>query len=141
MAMNDEEKALTLSVERARDSLGSFRSAFKNPQYSSAMFLAKTKFEDQNDPGSYAHLWLLVKDVLDDVVFCSVCESPEGFGGVEEGQTYVLTDDKVEDWMINDDGRLFGGFSIRLQRSLLPEEERDEFDKYIGINNYSEILP
>ena len=141
MAMSDESNALSLSVKRARDTASSFRAAFSKPEFKSSMFLAKSMFEDKNEPGEYAHLWLLVNDVLDDLLFCSVCEAPSGFSGVEEGQSYVLTDDKIEDWMINDDGRLYGGFSIRLQRSLLPEAERGNFDEYVGITDYLEELP
>lgn len=75
------------------------------------------------------------------LVFCSVFEAPEGFGGLRAGQSFVLGRDDVEDWMINDDGKLYGGFSIRLQRDLIPVEERESFDRYTGIHEYREEMP
>ena len=41
------------------------------------------------------------------------------------------------DWMVNDGGILHGGFSIRYQRSRLPESERSAYDAHIGVTEYA----
>ena len=43
----------------------------------------------------------------------------------------------VMDWMVNDDGTLHGGFSLRLARSRLPHAERPGFDRHIGVQTYA----
>ncbi|RLE18121.1 MAG: hypothetical protein DRJ65_21830 [Acidobacteria bacterium] len=141
MAMNDEGESIVSSVKQARATLGHFATAFSKPQFRKAYFLVKTRFEDQDEPGEFVHIWLLVNDVLGDLLFCSTFEVPEGFGGLEEGQSYVLAEDRIEDWMINEDGRLFGGLSIRLQREALPETDREDFDRHAGISEYVDEMP
>ena len=44
--------------------------------------------------------------------------------------------DDVFDWMVNDDGSLHGGFTLRINRSRLPESEREAFDNYIGVKHW-----
>ena len=46
---------------------------------------------------------------------------------------------EIEDWMISDHGVLYGGFSIRYQRSVTPEAERESFDNYVGVKRYEEL--
>ena len=40
------------------------------------------------------------------------------------------------DWMINDEGTLYGGFTLRYQRAKLAPEERPAFDEHIGVVQY-----
>lgn len=43
----------------------------------------------------------------------------------------------VFDWMmLTEDGRLFGGFTLRVSRALLPEAERADYDRHIGVRVY-----
>ena len=55
-----------------------------------------------------------------------------------EYKNIVVSRDKIEDWMIDDHGYLFGGYSLRLQRKRLPQNEKSSFDKYIGIKIYND---
>ena len=46
----------------------------------------------------------------------------------------------VFDWMINDNGKVKGAFTIRVNRSRLKtDSEKLEFDEYIGISEYEPI--
>jgi uncharacterized protein YegJ (DUF2314 family) len=65
----------------------------------------------------------------------------EGRGRGRGGDTYVVTADQIEDWMINVDGLVYGAYTLRLQRDALPESERAEFDNYVGIHSFSADLP
>jgi len=141
MAMSDDNEALVLSVEEARTTLCHFKAAFSKPKFSSAYFLMKARFEDSSEAAHFAHIWLQVNDILEDLLFCSTFEVPENFGGLESNQSYVLEEDRVEDWMINDNGRLYGGFSVRLQRKALPDADKSEFDRYTGVSEYVEEMP
>jgi uncharacterized protein YegJ (DUF2314 family) len=43
----------------------------------------------------------------------------------------------IFDWMaLTEDGRLFGGYTLRVSRSKLPESERADYDRYIGVRVY-----
>src|SRR5688500_4593969 len=53
------------------------------------------------------------------------------------GQTLTFEGEDIFDWMVlTEDGRLFGGFTLRVSRSKLPEGERADYDRYIGVRVY-----
>ena len=45
----------------------------------------------------------------------------------------------VFDWMLlTEDGRLFGGHTLRVSRALLPEAQRADYDNHVGVRVYEE---
>jgi uncharacterized protein YegJ (DUF2314 family) len=52
------------------------------------------------------------------------------------GQRLEFEGDSAFDWMVNDDGAIHGGFTLRVTRNRLPESERDAFDNYIGAKHW-----
>jgi uncharacterized protein YegJ (DUF2314 family) len=158
MAMSDDDEALVSSVEKAKETLPHFKTAFSKPRYKAAYFMVKSRFVNRDEAGEEAilwqahfagqydaqettHIWLAVNDVLGELLFCSTFESPENSIGLHERASFVLQDGNVEDWLINDGGRLYGGFSIRLMRYAVAEKDRDSFDRYAGISEYMDSMP
>ena len=43
--------------------------------------------------------------------------------------------------LANDQGNLYGGYSIRLIRSRKPADEQAQYDDYIGVTNYMPLGP
>lgn len=53
------------------------------------------------------------------------------------GQRLTFEGEDIFDWtVLTEDGRLFGGFTLRVSRSKLPESQRAEYDRYIGVRVY-----
>ena len=52
------------------------------------------------------------------------------------GPLLIRGEESLLDWMVNEDGVLHGGFSIRYYRATLPDEERQRYDEYIGVKEY-----
>ena len=55
------------------------------------------------------------------------------------GQTLGFEADDVFDWMVLDEGRLFGGYTIRVARAHVEEKRRAEYDEYIGVKHYEPV--
>lgn len=53
------------------------------------------------------------------------------------GQQLSFEAEDIFDWRVNFEGRLFGGFTIRVARERVPEAELAEYDRYIGVSEYS----
>ena len=64
-------------------------------------------------------------------------EISEAFTNYEVGDEIEIPEAELLDWMVNDQGTLHGGFSIRYYRSTLPPEEREDYDSYIGVTKYA----
>ena len=56
------------------------------------------------------------------------------------GERLGFEADDIFDWMVNDQGRLNGGFTLRVTRERLPSSERPSYDRYAGITVW-EPLP
>lgn len=52
------------------------------------------------------------------------------------GQRLEFEEDAAFDWMVNDEGTLHGGFTLRVNRNRLPESEREAYDNYIGVKHW-----
>lgn len=45
----------------------------------------------------------------------------------------------IFDWMVLEDGHLHGGFTLRVTREKLPENEREAYDRHIGVSSYEPL--
>lgn len=64
-------------------------------------------------------------------------EVPAEFTQHAVGQALFVTKESLLDWMVNDNGALDGDYSIRYYRATLPDEERQDYDDYIGVREYA----
>jgi hypothetical protein len=53
------------------------------------------------------------------------------------GNRHVVTPEELMDWMVNENGRLTGGFSLRYKRARMSDAEKLDFDQYIGVTEYA----
>lgn len=122
------------TIQDAQNSLEEFRSMLPANGHPRFDALVKTKIIDGD---SSALMWLSKTRVHGPNFIAAFFEVPATFKDHAVGDTLEITSDSLLDWMINDDGVLHGGFSIRYQRSRLPENERPAYDAHIGVTEYA----
>src|SRR4030095_8037504 len=138
MALRDSDMAET--TRKAQDSLPSFRHVIEAGTYPDAIPSVKALIRGVEDSES-VHLWLWVKQVDEAACFCFPVEIPSGFNGLTLGEYVFIPNDAFEDWMLQDEGPVYGAYSLRLQRSKTPERLRSDFDRHIGLKSFAETLP
>lgn len=124
----------------ARASLSEFAAALSKPRTRGACYDVKVHFPNPNG-GEGPHIWLAVNTLFSDMYFCSATELPKDFNQLKLGETLVLTDERIEDWMILTEGILYGGYSLRALRELLAPEKRSQFDEHMGVSEYRDGVP
>ena len=82
-----------------------------------------------------------MNELFGDMYFCSARELPKDFNQLKLGETLILTDERIEDWMILTEGILYGGYSLRALRELLSPEKRRLFDEHMGVSEYRDGVP
>jgi len=82
-------------------------------------------------------MWLLVIEQIDNGFKGELFEVPADFKSHKVGDRLVVPEEDVLDWMINDNGKMHGGFSLRYQRELLSDAERLAFDEHVGVTEYA----
>lgn len=145
------------AVGEAKRTLPRFLDAAASGRFSAASCIVKVPFLDRSATAEPAlvrtsdtaceypeqptcHLWLRVTSVLDELVFCSVFEAPDELR-LNPGTSFVVASESIEDWMIDQGGEVFGGYSLRVIRNRLGAEARKRFDAHTGIRRFKEVMP
>ena len=114
------------AIKNAQISLTKFDSALcsNNPRYN--WFALKVRFAYGDDNGE--HIWF--KDITqkDGEYMGVVSNEPINIKDISLNDTILIKRKDISDWMYIDADTLRGGFTIRLLRDRMPQNERDEFD-------------
>ena len=132
---SNEDTEYHLTIQRAQETLGQFREMFDKFEPWSP--LIKTELSNPNLDGRRYFVWLNNVRETSDGFIAQVFEIPPMLQGFEIGDQIDVVADDVLDWMINDNGTLHGGFSIRYHRERTAEHERDAFDVHLGVKTYA----
>ncbi|HEY3322751.1 MAG TPA: DUF2314 domain-containing protein [Planctomycetota bacterium] len=139
MALDDDDPEVQAIAAKARETLPHFEALHARlAKHSDAYSCFKFLLED----GEYiAHVWVrfLTRDAKSytGVIF----EIPHEFKRFKVGTRVQVPREMIEDWMINDDGTMYGAFSLRYQRSHLPKNRRATFDRFVGITCFADNTP
>jgi uncharacterized protein YegJ (DUF2314 family) len=125
----------------ASESLNDFRSHIRRASEHSCA--AKLKFKDpalseKLGEDRFIYLWLANVELEEDNIFvASFFEvPPELLEWHQPGQQLQFEGEDIFDWFVNDDGSLYGGYTMRVARSRLPESERAAYDSYTGVKHW-----
>lgn len=123
------------TIQDAQSTLNTFRGML--PTDGSPRFGAMLKIKVFQNDDSFL-MWLNNVRRTSNGFIAEFFELPTTFSKYQMDDEIVIASEDVLDWMVNENGLLHGGYSIRFHRSTLLESERDEYDKYIGVSVYSE---
>lgn len=132
MRASDPEYQRT--IQDAHDSLDQFRAML--PSDGNPRFEAMVKSEIVDGDQSI-FLWLCNARISGPDFIAEFFDIPQTFSEHSVGDQLEITADSLLDWMVNDAGVLYGGFSIRYQRARTPEDERPAFDAHLGVTEYA----
>jgi uncharacterized protein YegJ (DUF2314 family) len=135
MALAGDSPELIEATQRARATLGYFRDHFRSP-HEYGRYMLKVRLTDGEDT---AFFWTMLEDIDGRTFRSRLFEMPPEFKSYRSGQTIDGGLDEVQDWAIIMSGTLVGGFSMRLQRSHVPEGRRHAYDLYTGTLSYASL--
>jgi len=126
--VDDDDQEMEAAMSRARSTLPEFEERLANPTATQSLAIIKGRFTEGDD---VEHMWI-----------SEIRVTPEGYRGVlgnkpeflslEAGQAVLVRREDVSDWVVIEDGRLVGGYTMRVMRSRLPADERAQFDAMNG---------
>ena len=142
VAVRGRDDEMLNAYRLASESLGDFRSHIQRPGEHTCA--AKLKFKDPNlserlGEDRFVYLWLagVTYEGESNVFVGSFFEVPsELLEWHQPGQQLQFEGEDIFDWFVNDDGYLYGGFTMRVARSRLPESERTAYDTYTGVKQW-----
>jgi uncharacterized protein YegJ (DUF2314 family) len=128
---DDDDADMNAAIKEAKASLSTFVAALKRPAPAQSYFAVKKPYPVRD--GGDEHIWISNVSLDGSNFRGTVDNDPAGKVDVKIGDTVTVAPHEISDWMIIDDGRLIGGYTIRVFRDRLPPGERAEFDREMGL--------
>ena len=126
---NEDEK-MNWAMDKSRLTLHYFKKSLQNPNPAQQYFSVKVKIEDA---GKIEHIWLIEPSFdQDGNLFGVVGNEPIDVKNIKLNQKIGIEENLVSDWMILENGRLIGGYTLRAIRDNLSGQALQNFDKGLG---------
>lgn len=126
-----EDERMNWAIEKANLTLWYFEESLVQPKSSQTYFSIKVRIID----GEISeHIWL-TEPSFDESgnLFGIVGNVPVDVTTVQADQKIGVDRDYISDWMIIEEGRLIGGYTIRAIRDGIPDQDKPQFDESIGL--------
>ena len=121
---------MNAAMAEARRTLPEFEDRLANPRPTQTLTIIKGRFTEGE---KVEHMWLNQIVVTSEGYRGVLGNDPYELTGMKAGETLLVARDDVSDWVVVDDGKLVGGYTMRVLRSRLPPDERAAFDEQNGI--------
>jgi len=124
----DDDPQMKEAIQKARTSTDAFIAALKTPRPNQTSFAIKVRFVDGND----AEFMWLSPVTFDGKKFSGTLNNnPEKLKNVKMGHKASVEPAEIADWMYVQDGKLVGGYTVRVARDKMPPEERAKWDRTV----------
>ena len=132
--VRSSDPAYQQTILDAQESIEQFRAML--PSYGTPRpdALIKTKLVDGDNS---AFMWLNNTATEGDNFTAELFEVPDTLPNFTIGVRHVVTLEELMDWMVNENGRLTGGFSLRYNRARMSDADKLDFDQHIGVTEYA----
>lgn len=126
--VKSEDKEMNAAIEKANQTLNDFNTGLSNPKAESLAL--KVEFADSN---GIEHMWIGDVEFKDGKYSGILNNDPEYIKEYKAGDKIDIDPSKISDWMYIENGKLFGGYTIKVLRNRMTEEERKQFDAESGM--------
>jgi uncharacterized protein YegJ (DUF2314 family) len=123
------EMEMQAATQRARDTLDLFELRVARPPALQTFIGIQGRFQED---GVAEQLWISGVTVTDEGYRGKLAGEPMILKKFAPGQELLVKRDAVSDWFAVEDGRLVGGFVLRVERSRMSAIERADYDGYMG---------
>ena len=125
-----DDPEMNAAITHARMELDTFIATLKSPQSSQSKFGVKVGIPHA---AGTEHLWLGQPVFDGDSVSGVIEDVPVYAQHVKKGDAIRVNRHGVSDWMFMEDGKLRGGYTMRVAVERLPSDQRGEQKKRLGI--------
>ncbi|WP_291866242.1 DUF2314 domain-containing protein [Maribacter sp.] len=128
--MTSENERMNWSMEKARLTFHYFQDCLQNPKAGQEHFSIKARIEDN---GKTEHIWLMEPTFdAEGNIFGVVGNTPIYVKNICLHQKIGVTKEFISDWMLMENRRLIGGYTIRTIREGLSTNQLKDFDRSVG---------
>jgi uncharacterized protein YegJ (DUF2314 family) len=124
---SEDDVEMNNAIRQAQETLPLFIKALQSPTDTQTAFLVKARFP-YDEPDNYEHMWINELAYTGDVFEGTLANEPVYVTEIRFGDRVTVKIEDISDWMIIDDHRMLGGFTLHVIRNNMSEDERAQFD-------------
>ena len=128
--IEDRDEQMHRAVLKARRNVGVFIAALQNPATGQHDFEVKKPFVKD---GEVEHIWLSHVEFSGNRFHGLVDNHPKKIRGLKFGDRVSVNPDEISDWAFVDNGKLAGGYTIRVLSENLSAERRKSFENETNV--------
>lgn len=128
-SVKEDDTLLIQAIEKAKHTLKYFKYSLENPKPQQTYFSIKTKLTEGNH---VEHIWLDAAEISEKIVYGVVNNVPANLKNIELGTKIGVSEDDITDWLIIENNRLIGGYTIRAIRDKMSRAHRELFESTIN---------
>ncbi len=118
--------AMQLAVKEARKTVEKFVAALEHPGPGQQDFEVKKPFIQGNQ---VEHIWLSDVQLVGKHFQGRIDNQPRKISGLKLGQIVSVHLKDISDWLYIDNGKLVGGYTVRVHYNELSPQQKQEFDR------------
>ena len=127
----EKDREMEHATRVARRTVGQFIAAVQQPKNGQHDFQVKKLFIKD---GKGEHIWLANVQFVGNRFVGMVDNKPVNIPGLKLGAKASVNPDEISDWSYVENGRLVGGYTVRVLYSELTPQEREDFEKRAGFH-------
>jgi uncharacterized protein YegJ (DUF2314 family) len=124
-----DDQAMNAAIAQAQKTVGDFITDMEIRKNSAAERTLKVRFE--TDAGA-EHIWVGEVGISGKTFSGRLKNEPLNIKNLKYGDAVTFSREQISDWLIVSDGKVRGGFTIKVARKQLPAEEQRAFDEETG---------
>jgi uncharacterized protein YegJ (DUF2314 family) len=119
---------MNAAMDKARATVGEFIAVVQKPKRSQSSISVKAPFTKGK---SVEHMWVAEVTYDGRSFHDAISNEPEMVTNYKMGQRVSFESSKISDWMYVENGKLVGGFTLRVLRDAMSAKDRAEFDSSV----------
>ncbi len=123
-SLSEDDNEMSSAIELANKTLVDFDEVLKFSENQN--FALKIRY-DINDKSE--HIWAVNIEKSDEDYFGIIDNLPNSEINIKLNEKVKIEKEKISDWMFSKNGKLVGGFTIRVLRNKMSELEKEKFDR------------
>jgi uncharacterized protein YegJ (DUF2314 family) len=128
VVVDSSDKEMNAAIDQARKSVQQFVAALQSPKADQSAFSIKKQF---NQGSSGEHIWLTDVTFDGKTFHGKVGNDPEIVKNIKFGDDAVVNKDEISDWMFIENGKLVGGYTLKVIYSRMSQKEKEDFLKHV----------
>lgn len=125
-----DDKEMNDAIIKAKSTFDDFLEIFENRKSNGYYYSIKMAFETEAE---IEHIWLVDLKEKKKKLYGRIGNVPEYATHLVLNEEVEIDENWISDWFYIKDGKLVGGYTIRLIRNRMSVEEREQFDYQFGI--------